>query len=556
MCYILDPHFDPHFKFRSKVPGVMITQYVEEIPEGKSHPDFTRKPIALTIQEGKFGVFKAIVIGEPTPKVTWNRANGNINDPERYQFKFDEVSGEHTLEIPKVCPEDADTYKCFATNEIGKAVCPIQLNVIEVGFKKTKEIAKSKEELKANKRVSYRKLLKKCGQKREEKPLEPDEKIWEILMSADKKDYERICAEYGITNFRGMLTRLAEMKKEREEEQAQFIEHISSLKHIEVAADESATFEIDMDLKDPSSRIFLYKDGVMVPYTKEAELEIKHGLKQVGKKYIFSIKNLDPADAGLYSVDVEGVNVFSTDFKIPTVNFAVKIQEVKAEERQDALFQCVLTAPMNHIHWIGKNIPIKNDDKFEITVSEDKLIHKLLVKDCQPLDAGIYAAVAGLSSCNAWLVVEADQNPANKGKKIPQKFVVKMPEPKTCNLERPPKFLVPLKMHNAPQGYECYMTCAVRGEPTPHVTWYRDNISLNTNTNYLISNTCGVCSMLILTVGTKDTGEYTVVAENALGRAECSTKLIVKGMHFVFFIILINCTSKIINNLLKGFEKQ
>lgn len=30
----------------------MITQYVEELPEGKSTPDFTRKPIALTIQEG------------------------------------------------------------------------------------------------------------------------------------------------------------------------------------------------------------------------------------------------------------------------------------------------------------------------------------------------------------------------------------------------------------------------------------------------------------------------------------------------------------------------
>lgn len=31
----------------------MITQYIEELPEGKSTPDFTRKPIALTIQEGK-----------------------------------------------------------------------------------------------------------------------------------------------------------------------------------------------------------------------------------------------------------------------------------------------------------------------------------------------------------------------------------------------------------------------------------------------------------------------------------------------------------------------
>ncbi|XP_020350107.1 immunoglobulin-like and fibronectin type III domain-containing protein 1.1 isoform X2 [Oncorhynchus kisutch] len=415
------PHHKKVKKFRSKVPGVMITQYVEEIPEGKSHPDFTRKPIALTIQEGKFGVFKAIVYGEPTPTVTWNRANGKIDDPVKFQSKYDEASGEHTLEIPKVCAEDADTYKCFATNEYGKAVCTIQLNVIEVGFKKTKELAKSKEEQEAVKPGSFRTMLKKRGDVHEQKPLESEEKVWEILMSADKKDYEQICAEYGITNFRGMLTKLAEMKKEREVEQAQFIEHISSLKHIEVNADENATFEIDMDLKDASSRIFLYKDGVMVPYTVEMEEEMKHQLKRVGKKFIFTIKNLDPEDAGLYSVDVEGVNIFSTDFKIPPVNFAVKIQEVKAEERQDAIFQCVLTAPMAEINWMGKSAPIENDDKFEITVSEDKLIHKLLVKDCQPLDAGIYAAVAGIHSCNAWLVVEVDKNPANKGKKIARK---------------------------------------------------------------------------------------------------------------------------------------
>uniref|UniRef100_A0A8C7C1U7 Immunoglobulin like and fibronectin type III domain containing 1, tandem duplicate 1 n=1 Tax=Oncorhynchus kisutch TaxID=8019 RepID=A0A8C7C1U7_ONCKI len=381
----------------------MITQYVEEIPEGKSHPDFTRKPIALTIQEGKFGVFKAIVYGEPTPTVTWNRANGKIDDPVKFQINTLSVC----LQIPKVCAEDADTYKCFATNEYGKAVCTIQLNVIEVGFKKTKELAKSKEEQEAVKPGSFRTMLKKRrGDVHEQKPLESEEKVWEILMSADKKDYEQICAEYGITNFRGMLTKLAEMKKEREVEQAQFIEHISSLKHIEVNADENATFEIDMDLKDASSRIFLYKDGVMVPYTVEMEEEMKHQLKRVGKKFIFTIKNLDPEDAGLYSVDVEGVNIFSTDFKIPPVNFAVKIQEVKAEERQDAIFQCVLTAPMAEINWMGKSAPIENDDKFEITVSEDKLIHKLLVKDCQPLDAGIYAAVAGIHSCNAWLVVE------------------------------------------------------------------------------------------------------------------------------------------------------
>ncbi|KAJ7998916.1 hypothetical protein DPEC_G00209940 [Dallia pectoralis] len=100
---------------------------------------------------------------------------------------------------------------------------------------------------------------------------------------------------------------------------------------------------------------------------------------------------------------------------------------------------------------------------------------------------------------------------------------------KNCSFETAPSFLVPLKTHSSPESYECYMSCAVTGIPTPHVTWYRNNVSLNTNTNYLITNTCGVCSMVILRVGAKDSGEYKVVADNSLGRAECSTNLTVKG---------------------------
>uniref|UniRef100_A0A672FT95 Immunoglobulin like and fibronectin type III domain containing 1, tandem duplicate 1 n=1 Tax=Salarias fasciatus TaxID=181472 RepID=A0A672FT95_SALFA len=382
----------------------MITQFLEELPEGMSTPDFTRKPIALTIQEGKSLFFKAIVVGTPTPTVTWGRANGEILfHPSVCEQKYDEASHEHTLEFPKVSPDDADTYKCFAANEYGRAVCTVVLNVIEG----------------RNFHV-YESVL--CN--KSEKPMENEDKVWEILLSADKKDYERICAEYNITDFRGMLKKLNEMKKEREEEIAEFVSHISTLKHIEVSDEDCATFELDMDLKDPSSKIFLYKDGVMVPFTKEESEDPKHSLKQVGKKYIFTIKKLAKDDAGLYSVDVEGVNVFSTDFKVPEVDFAVKIQEVKAEERQDALFQCVLTGPMTEVKWYGKSAPLSNGEKHEITVSEDKLIHKLIVRDCLPLDAGIYAAVAGIKSCNAWLIVEADKDAAGKGKKAARKTTV------------------------------------------------------------------------------------------------------------------------------------
>ncbi|XP_062402366.1 immunoglobulin-like and fibronectin type III domain-containing protein 1 isoform X2 [Sardina pilchardus] len=411
-------------KKKSKVPGVMITQYVEDskIPEGKSHPDFTRKPIALTIQEGKLAIFKAIVTGDPQPTVTWARNNGEVTDPEKYQCKFDPNSHENTLEMPNISSEQADTYKCFAVNEYGKAVVTVMLNVIEVGFKKKKAVqeAQAAPELASGMPV-LRKSKVKPKVVEEKKEGEIDPKFWELLMSADKKDYESICAEFGVKDFRWMLKTLNEMKREREEEQAQFIKNIDKLKPIKVNANGSASFELEMDLLEVSSRIFIYKDGEMVPFSLKQDDEVKHELKQVGKKYVFTIRDLLPDDAGLYQMDVEGVTVFSTDFKIPMVDFLVKIQEVKAMEREDAVFECVLSNPFSRINWFGKNAALEAGEKFDIEVSEDKLVHRLVVKDCAMVDKGIYAAVAGIKSCNAFLIVEADNDPNMRGKKKTRK---------------------------------------------------------------------------------------------------------------------------------------
>lgn len=61
---------------------------------------------------------------------------------------------------------------------------------------------------------------------------EIDPRFWELLMSADKKDYESICSEFRVSDFRWMLKKLNEMKKEREEEQAEvcfFKPHVGHL---------------------------------------------------------------------------------------------------------------------------------------------------------------------------------------------------------------------------------------------------------------------------------------------------------------------------------------
>ncbi|XP_040890312.1 immunoglobulin-like and fibronectin type III domain-containing protein 1 [Toxotes jaculatrix] len=406
-------------KKKSRVPGVMITQYVEELPEGMSTPDFTRKPIALTLQEGKLAIFRAIVTGKPTPTVTWMRNGGEI-DEERYKIVYDTSTGEHQLQMPDVSVDQADTYKCFATNEYGKAIVTAALNVIEVGYKKNRALQQSRTAIRETPE-DFKKALKNVvdtEQKEEEKP-EINEKFWELLLSADKKDYESICAQYGITDFRGMLKKLNEKKMEREKEQEKVVERLCNLKPVELKPCGDAEFELEMSLNDPTSKIFLYKDGVMVPF--DPDTEVKHGLRQVGKKFVFSINGVNPEDAGLYQVEVDGVKIFSTDLKLPNVDFLVKIQDVTAEEREDAVFECLVSHPLKKITWMGKNIALEQGDKYDITVSEDMLIHTLVVKDCMPLDKGIYAAVAGMASCSAWLIVEADNDPNSKGKKKARK---------------------------------------------------------------------------------------------------------------------------------------
>ncbi|KAK7916435.1 hypothetical protein WMY93_012196 [Mugilogobius chulae] len=405
-----DPPAPVAIKKRSKVPGVVVTQFVEIVPLGKTTPDFSRKPMPLTIQQGKKATFKAMITGVPLPTVTWTRNKCEM-EPEKYKMRFDERLKEYILEIPDVQPEQSDTYKCTVTNEFGEAVSTAILNVIPV---KTKKKGDNDDQGPQD----FRSMLKKTVVTTKKKQLPPpkegeiDPKLLELLLCAQKKDYERICYDFGVTDFRWMLKRLKQLKKEREDEQAKVVEALDEVKQIEVKPNGKAEFSVDMKLCDPNSAINLYKDGVLIPYSDDENA--KHCLKKDGTKYVFSIKDLKPEDAGFYQLDVEDANVLTTDFKVPAVEFAAQLKDVKTVECEDAVFQCVLSAPLNRITWSSENGSLDDESKYEITVSEDKLTHTLKVKNCGIKDTGTYFAIAGITSSKASLTVEADPN-AHKG---------------------------------------------------------------------------------------------------------------------------------------------
>uniref|UniRef100_A0A669QMR5 Immunoglobulin superfamily member 22 n=1 Tax=Phasianus colchicus TaxID=9054 RepID=A0A669QMR5_PHACC len=380
---------------KSSIRGVHITQFVDKIPKGCSTPDFERKPVSLTLQEGKNAIFRAVVKGVPAPEVKWKRAKGEINDPAKYLMFYSPATSEHILQINKITAGDSDLYRCFAVNEYGEASCSAGLRIIQGRIDNLK---KSLQDLK--------KTLKKRAPLPKQKVLDK-EAIFQLLLHADKKDYERICIKYGISDFRGMLRALQDLKKDTENEQAKLIHSIRNMEHIKVNKDGSASFSLEMDLKSASSNIYLLKDGEKVRYGTGDEYR-KYYLRQIGKKYHFIVNDVHPEDAGLYQVRVEDVPIFSTELdaeSIP-VRFQKPLTDLRCHEEEDVIFECVLRTPCYDAAWLHKAHPLEASEKHQISVSPDGLIHQLIIKNAVTSDSGLYTLDTGLCSSRAWLLVE------------------------------------------------------------------------------------------------------------------------------------------------------
>ncbi|KAF7668962.1 hypothetical protein LDENG_00273530 [Lucifuga dentata] len=276
---------DEHSVAQRKISGVMESfnqvQKSPHIPEGESLPDFAEKLRPVTAQEGDSAVFKAKVTGNPQPSVIWERASGHPLSDGAKPF-YDNINKQHILKIKKLTLEDADVYKCIASNEHGEAIYSISLIVTE------------------NPAMDFKKMLKKRNvEKKEEKKKPPtEEEMLKILAGADKKDYERICAEYGFTDFRGILKKLKEMKKK---EEVEMVRVLKPLEDVTAKPDTTAIFDTILELKDPNIRMqwFLGAELLRIQYSHG-----KYEVKQMGMKHMLCISSVSLGDMGTYALQV------------------------------------------------------------------------------------------------------------------------------------------------------------------------------------------------------------------------------------------------------------
>ncbi|KAM5302067.1 immunoglobulin-like and fibronectin type III domain-containing protein 1 [Glossophaga mutica] len=387
--------------------GVTVRQLVEDIPAGCSLPDFEQKPVTMALAEGRNATFRAVVCGDPMPEVRWESSKGELSNSSKYQIASAPGSKDHALQINKLTGEDTGVYRCSAVNLYGEAVCSVRLTVIEVGFRKKRKREEPQQDLRQE-LMGLRSTLR-APPPTAPKVVDPQQ-VWQLLLSADRKDYERLCIKYGIVDFRGMLRKLEKMRKEREERMAQYVHSASDMTHIAVSKEGVASFGMELDLKDPQSKISLCKDGEEVPFSSDGHA--KHSLKQLGKHYSFQIQDVGPEDAGIYEVKVEDVEIFTTELEADAIppSVLVPLTETRCEEGGDAVFECVLSNSCPDASWKFQHRPLQPSDKYEVTVSPDGQTHRLVVKGVCSSDTGPYSLDTGLQASTAWLVVEAGKD--------------------------------------------------------------------------------------------------------------------------------------------------
>ena len=94
----------------------------------------------------------------------------------------------------------------------------------------------------------------------------------------------------------------------------------------------------------------------------------------------------------------------------------------------------------------------------------------------------------------------------------------------------PPKFTSRLPEETVvAEGKPLELTCSISAEPTPTVTWYKNERSINNYPPYEISFDKGVATLRIRMTEPGDSGSYKCVASNPNGTVTSTAEVMVKG---------------------------
>uniref|UniRef100_A0A4W5MQW6 Immunoglobulin superfamily member 22 n=1 Tax=Hucho hucho TaxID=62062 RepID=A0A4W5MQW6_9TELE len=480
------------------------------------------KPVTLT--EGENLHLSCHVHGSPPMKIQWMKDRKDLKNTSSSKISFADGGQEAKLEIREVTKSDSGQYRCVATNKNGEIECNTDMHVEE-----KKEVTGVEGDFRAK--------LKKTPSKQKSPQKEKDIDIVELLRNVDPKEYEKYARMYGITDYRGLLQAIEQLKREKAEEtgktpspgegrgrglkpgggggggdkppdanpfgfqlKAVPLKFTRPLKDIVLqegdAVGASATFECEVS---PSTAVTTWmKDGSNL---RESP---KHKFTSDGKDRRLAIIDVQLVDTGEYTcvaklgnkektttakLIVEDFFVLSTEESLKII---VPLEDCDTQELKTVRFSCKVNRQKATLKWTKAGQEITFSKRIIYRVDQYK--HTLTIKDCTLADEGEYTAIAGDDKCTAEMIIS----------EAPTDFST-MDQSLVTDAGKPIVMFVP---------YSAY--------PKAEAEWFYDNVSLPKDNIHTVGDRT---EYRLKDPKKSDQGRYKVVIKNKHGQGEAFINL-------------------------------
>ncbi|XP_062971718.1 titin isoform X23 [Cynocephalus volans] len=246
-----------------------------------------------------------------------------------------------------------------------------------------------------------------------------------------------------------------------------------TLKNLTVTETQDAVFTVE--LTHPNVKgVQWIKNGVVLKSNDKYNISVK------GAIYSLRIKNCTIMDESVYGFKLGRLGA-SARLHVETVKIIKKPKDVTALENATVAFEVSVSHDTVPVKWFHKNVEIKPSDKHRL-VSERK-VHKLMLQNIAPSDAGEYTAVVGQLECKAKLFVETLH--ITKTMKN-----IEVPETKTASFE-----------------------CEVSHFNVPSM-WLKNGVEIEMSEKFKIVVQGKLHQLIIMNTSTEDSAEYTFVCGN------------------------------------------
>ncbi|NXR33792.1 TITIN protein, partial [Zosterops hypoxanthus] len=246
-----------------------------------------------------------------------------------------------------------------------------------------------------------------------------------------------------------------------------------TLKNLTVTESQEAVFSVELTHPDVKGALWI-KNGVELESSDKYEITVK------GTVHTLRIKHCVVTDESVYSFKLGKIGA-NARLHVETVKIIKKPKDVTALENAVVSFELSVSHDTVPVRWFHKNIELKQSDKYKM-ISQRK-VHKLMLHNISPDDAGEYTAVVGQIECKAKLFVESIH--ITKTMKN-----IEIPETKTASFE-----------------------CEVSHFNVPAV-WLKNGVEIEMSDKFKIVVQGKLHQLNIMNTSSEDSAEYTFVCGN------------------------------------------